>query len=158
MENIAFEKVSLNLAPVCAFRKKDGYCCFRRKSCGCSGTCQACSDRVIPLGEVQHRKIKAWLKGLRDLSTKEERFRFSTRYATGYAIFRTCKNKQYFRTSHEALACAHSRNKRKGWKMAVYECPFCGGYHLTSQLRRNLLQVGSAFQSSDLEMQDVVGA
>ena len=31
--------------------------------------------------------------------------------------------------------------RRRGVVLAVYECPFCGGYHLTSQLRPYLLRV-----------------
>lgn len=125
----------------CAYRRRNGYCLLRREACCCNGTCQACSDRLIPVSEALHLRMENWWRTARDLSTKEKRFHFQTRKADGYAVFRTCKGKHRFRDFNEAMRRANELHRRKGLVLAVYECPFCGGYHLTRQLRPYLLRV-----------------
>jgi hypothetical protein len=46
---------------------------------------------------------------------------------------RACTSKRAFDTKAEAKAEAKVVSKRKGIKLRVYECPFCGRYHHTSR-------------------------
>lgn len=64
-----------------------------------------------------------------------------TRHAENYEVFRTCLRKRRYRDVYEAMESAREVFQREGVILAVYECPFCGGYHLTKQLRPYLPRV-----------------
>lgn len=126
----------------CAYCRKSGYCVLHREDCSCSGNCQSCSDRLRPVSEAHHRHIEEWWKSApRDLSSRKKLFAFRTRHADSYAVFRTCRRKRRFRSLNAAMAMAREVFQREGVVLAVYECPFCGGYHLTKQLRSYLPHV-----------------
>ena len=46
---------------------------------------------------------------------------------------RACATKRPFMTKAEAKQEAKAVSKRKGTKLRVYECPFCGHFHHTSR-------------------------
>lgn len=126
----------------CAYCRKNGYCVLHREICSCSGNCQACSDRLRPVSESHHRHVENWWRReLKDLSSRTKLFEFRTRHVNGYAVFRTCRRKRRFRSTSEAMARAREAFQREGVVLAVYECPFCGGFHLTKQLRSHLPRV-----------------
>ena len=139
MEQVFDKKTAL--APVCAYRRKNGFCLLHKTDCSCTDTCAACPERLRPERTVGHGAARAWQRKLPDLSTKAKRFRFRTRNVCKYAVFRTCTGKRRFRDEPAALEMARRLYRRKGWVLAVYECPFCGGFHLTRQLRPNLPHV-----------------
>lgn len=118
----------------CAYCK-NGFC--RLKKCKCKYS-RSCSDRLKPVSLAQHAHIQAWQETLEDLSTKKKRFAFHTRDVDRYTVFRTCKCKRRFRSAKKALEMARHIYQRKGVLLAIYECPFCGGYHLTHQVRPSL--------------------
>ena len=124
----------------CAFRR-EGRCLMRRARCPYVNSCLGCPDRVARVSDALHRHIRVWWRHVKDLSTAKKRFAFSTRKATGWQVFKTCGRKRRFRSEHEALEKAAYLHRRKGMVLAVYECPFCGGFHLTSQLRASLPRV-----------------
>lgn len=48
------------------------------------------------------------------------------------AEFRACRRKKRYETRVEAQKAAERSSKRKDApKIFVYECPYCGGWHLT---------------------------
>ena len=127
----------------CAFHR-EGHCLVRKDRCPYVNSCLGCPDHVVRVSESLHRHIRVWWRQVEDLSTAKKRFAFSTRKATGRQVFMTCGRKRRFRTEHEAMEKAVALHRRSGMVLAVYECPFCGGYHLTSQLRANLPRVRAA--------------
>lgn len=51
--------------------------------------------------------------------------------------FRACARKRRYATSVEAKKAAEKSSKRKDApKLFVYECPYCGGWHLTHRKPR----------------------
>lgn len=126
----------------CAFCKANGTCLMRKTDCSYAHCCRACPDFVARVTEALHRHVRAWLRQAEDLSTSKKRFAFRTRKSTKWQVFRTCVRKRRFRSEHEAMEKAVYLYRRKGLSLAVYECPFCGGYHLTRQLRDHLPHVG----------------
>lgn len=119
----------------CACRRKDGFCTIRKERCSYCHAPRACPDWMGRVGESLHNHIRSWWRSMQDLSTSRKRFAFATRKATRWEVYQTCSRKRRFRDFDEAMAMATHLNRHKGLVLHAYECPFCGGYHLTSQTR-----------------------
>ena len=122
----------------CAFLRKDGYCLMHKTACNVQHPDANCRDgaaRAIP-----SRERHFWdCLGDWALDTAKGRFAFKTRNARGHDVYRTCSRKRRFVSLHVAREKATELKRRKGRDLLAYECPFCGGYHLTHQIRHHLL-------------------
>lgn len=56
-------------------------------------------------------------------------------------MYRMCKRKRRYSDEYEAQRTGKSRSMKIGVILRVYECPFCGGYHLTSKIARRMQDV-----------------
>lgn len=66
------------------------------------------------------------------LHTIEKNMRARPRAGEDPAEFRACGRKRRYETRVEAVKAAEKSSRRKDApKIFVYECPYCGGWHLT---------------------------
>lgn len=127
-----------NTIETCAWRTEAGYCRVHKADC-CRNSPGCCSDCVRRVSARQHEHMVAYMRGLKAYGNpRKSQFEFKKRKASGYNVFRTCSRKRRFPDRNAAMEKARYLFRKKGMQLAVYECPFCGGYHLTSQLRKNL--------------------
>lgn len=125
----------------CAFRRKNGVCAMRHAECPYTRCYHACTNWVARLTEAQHRHVRTCIRNMEACTDKDGRLQSHRKKVDGWTVFRTCRRKRRFRDEHAAMKQAIDIYRRRGVVLAVYECPFCGGYHLTSQLRPYLLRV-----------------
>lgn len=117
----------------CAWITQDGFCLWHKEPC-CRTSPRACTACVRRVSNRQHAHAKAYLQGLRfECDSKKSIFKFKTRNVRGYDVYRACSRKRHFSSYNEAHEKAVYLNRRKGMILYVYECPFCGGYHLTKR-------------------------
>lgn len=124
----------------CAWITKAGYCRWYKDMC-CRNTPGACAVCVRPHPERMCCIEKRYMQSLKMDSIRKgaclhPNASRGARY--GYKEYRTCGRKRRFVDVHSALKKAIEINRKKGVSLAVYECPFCHGYHLTRQCRESL--------------------
>ena len=121
----------------CAYLKKDGICMVYKKPCSILHPEARCREGVARADhKVQEHFwecVKEW-----NFKTAKGRFSFYTRKTTKYKVYRTCSRKKRFANLYAAKQKAKDLRRKNGLELLAYECPFCGGYHLTHQRRRNL--------------------
>lgn len=122
----------------CAYLRANGYCLLHKAACDVPHPDVNCRDgaaRAIPSRD-RHlwESLREW-----DFNTANGRLAFRTRNARGHDVYRTCSRKRRYASFYEAREKAIELKRRKGLDLLAYECPFCGGYHLTHQARRHLL-------------------
>ena len=122
----------------CAYLRTNGYCLIHKADCNIlhpDANCLYGIERAVPSKERHFWKcVEEW-----DFSTVKGRMAFMTRNARGHNVYRTCSRKRRFVSLHAAREKAIELKRRKCLDLLAYECPFCGGYHLTHQTRRHLL-------------------
>ena len=122
----------------CAYLRDNGYCLMHREPCNVLHPDARCHDgaaRAIPSKE-RH----LWdVLGDWNLGTAKGRFSFRTRKARGHDVYRTCSRKRRFASLHDAREKAIDLKRKRDLDLLAYECPFCGGYHLTHYKRKHLL-------------------
>jgi len=122
----------------CAWVTSEGYCRWHKEPC-CRNVPGACAACVRPVSERCHCEGKAYMDSLNmPAKTAQDRFALKTRNARGHDVYRTCGRKRRFVDLYAAREKVKELKLRKGWDLLVYECPFCGGYHLTHLKRRHL--------------------
>ena len=124
----------------CAWVTEDGYCRWHKEKC-CRSNPGGCSACVRPVSQRMHCAMHAYMNNLRFDSSKMGAClhpNAAREHRHGYNVYRTCTRKRRFTDVNSAREKAIYLNRRKGLTLAVYECPFCHGYHLTSQLRDKL--------------------
>jgi len=47
--------------------------------------------------------------------------------------YRQCLKKARYRSEHEARLFANRGENKRGVRLRVYECPICGGWHITKR-------------------------
>lgn len=124
----------------CAWITKSGYCRWHKEMCcrNAPGACEACvrphSARKCCLEKLYMQSLKLDNNGksacLHPNASRGSRY--------GYKEYRTCGRKRRFTELHSATKKAIEISRAKGISLAVYECPFCHGYHLTKQCRKTL--------------------
>lgn len=121
----------------CAYLKKDNFCLMHKCACDVLHPEARCSDGVARADHKTQERfwgcVKEW-----DFNTAKGRFSFRTRNVRGHKVYRTCSRKRRYADFYAAKESATEFNRRKGIELLAYECPFCGGYHLTHQKRWNL--------------------
>ena len=45
--------------------------------------------------------------------------------------WRSCKSKKRFRHRQDAARARTGCERRRGWRLRIYECSLCKGFHLT---------------------------
>ena len=122
----------------CAYLRTNGYCLLHKTACSVQHSDANCRDgaaRAIPSRDRHFWEFLCeW-----DFKTAHGRLAFRTRKARGHDVYRTCSRKRRFASLYAAREKAIELKRRKGLDLFAYECPFCGGYHLTHQTRRHLL-------------------
>jgi hypothetical protein len=122
----------------CAYLRKNGYCLIHKAMCNIAhfdAKCQDGVERAIPSKDRSFWKcLGSW-----ELNTAKGRFAFMTRNVRGHAVYRTCSRKRRFASLYDAKEQARELLRHKGRDLLAYECPFCGGYHLTHHKRHNLM-------------------
>ena len=136
----------------CAFRRKNGECVMRHAECPYTRCYHACTNWVARLTEAQHRHVRCCIRNMEACTDKDGRLQNRRKKAGGWTVFRTCRRKRRFRDVHAAMKQAIEIYRREGVVLAVYECPFCGGYHLTRQLRPYLLRVRASPRCAEPEV------
>ena len=122
----------------CAYLRKNGYCLMHKAMCDVAHPDAKCQDGVTRAMPSKDRHFWECLGGW-ELSTAKGRFAFMTRNARGHAVYRTCSRKHRFANLYDAKEKARELLRRKGLDLLAYECPFCGGYHLTHHRRHKLM-------------------
>lgn len=126
----------------CAFRKKDGYCLVHKAACTVLNPSAHCRDGVAKLpaaASASQRRYMGKLKlGVDKSGTVGSCLHPGRRREFGNQVFKACKRKTRFPTHERARSMAVAIGRRDKVVLAVYECPFCHGYHLTRQLRSAL--------------------
>lgn len=113
----------------CAFRSCCGECRMTHESCHGDGICRSGVRRATPHRKSVKRRIIVF-----DLATREGRFRHRTSNVRGAVVYRMCTRKLRYPDEYEARRRGRARSRCCGISLRVYECPFCGGYHLTSKI------------------------
>lgn len=114
----------------CAYLRKDGFCLLHREACALQHPDARCADGVARALPSRERHLWDCVEDW-DLNTAKGRFAFRTRDARGYEVYRTCSRKNRYSSYYEASRKAIEIKRKRGVVLKVYECPFCGGYHLT---------------------------
>ena len=122
----------------CAYLRANGYCLLHKAECDVQRPDVNCRDGAARAIPSRDRHFWEGL-GVWDLKTANGRLAFRTRNARGHDVYRTCSRKRRFVSLYAARDKAIELKRRKGLDLLAYECPFCGGYHLTHQIRRHLL-------------------
>ena len=122
----------------CAYLRGNGYCLMHKAMCDVAHPDAKCRDGVARAIPSKDRHLWECL-GEWELSTPKGRLAFTTRNARGHAVYRTCSRKRRFASLYVAKENARKLFQRKGLDLLAYECPFCGGYHLTHQKRQKLM-------------------
>lgn len=127
----------------CAWITKDGFCRWHKEPC-CRNNPGACAECVRPISERMHYYERRYMNNLRlDNDGKSACLHpnAAREHMYGYKVYRACTRKHRFLDFHSAMKKAIELNRKNGLVLAVYECPFCHGYHLTKQLRKSLVDV-----------------
>ena len=122
----------------CAYLKVDGYCPMHKAMCDIEHPDAKCQDGVARAVPSKNRHLWECVREWKQ-NTARGRFAFKTRNARGHDVYRTCTRKYRFASLYDAKEKARELQRRKGRELLAYECPFCGGYHLTHQKRRGLM-------------------
>lgn len=132
----------------CAYLKKDNFCLMHKCVCDVLHPEARCKDGVARADHKKHERfwecVKDW-----NLNTARGRFAFSTRKARGHKVYRTCSRKRRYADLYAAKKSAIELYRKKGRELFAYECPFCGGYHLTHQKRRHLEMLNGCFNTNE---------
>ena len=127
----------------CAWITKDGFCRWHKEPC-CRTTPGACADCVRPISKCMHCCEHRYMNDLRFDNDRKSAClhpNAAREHRHGYKVYWTCTRKRRFMDFHSAMRKAIELNRKNGLVLAVYECPFCHGYHLTKQLRKSLVSV-----------------
>lgn len=131
----------------CAYLRANGYCLMHREECGVQFPEETCLDGVEKVSEHSHKNQVDYMNRLRlcvDKAGKVGACLHPNRGRdSGFNVFKTCKRKTRYTSLELARKMAIWANRRDGIVLAVYECPFCHGYHLTRQLRSHLVWNGN---------------
>lgn len=122
----------------CAFLRANGFCLLHKAECGMLHSDADCRDGVTRAIPSKQRSFWEYLKDW-NLHTVKGRFALRTRNANGHDVYRTCSSKRRFASIYAARKRAIDLKRSKNRNLLAYECPFCGGYHLTRQTRHSLL-------------------
>lgn len=137
----------------CAWVTKGGFCRWHKEMC-CRNTPGACSACVRPISERRRCLNKAYMRSLRVvIKTSHDCFVCNTLNASRYTIYRTCTGKRRYADLYAAKQAAHDMLITKRRVLFAYECPFCGGYHLTHQKRRGLLAMNGVYEEHDVDVE-----
>lgn len=49
----------------------------------------------------------------------------------GKAVYHQCLKKHRYRSEHDARLAANNAETKRGTRLRVYQCPLCGGWHIT---------------------------
>ena len=134
------KEIEMVTKPQCAWMSSSGYCRWYKDSCDC--TSGSCAAFIRPVSEHMRLKARKYMNSLRfDSDGKGACLHPNASRGAhhGWNVYRTCKRKRYFADLNSARVAAISLNRKKGMILAIYECPFCHGYHLTTQIRDSLL-------------------
>lgn len=140
----------------CAYLRETGYCLMHRTECNVLHPDARCRDGVTRAVPSRERPFWNYL-GEWNMKTAKGRFSFLTRNARGHTVYRTCSRKRRFKSLYEAMAKIRELKQRKGWILSSYECPFCGGYHLThrrcheSSVLNGIKDVGNCITETGLD-------
>lgn len=141
------EDVNMCRKAECAYLRANGYCLMHREACGVECAWGECADGVERVSEYAHMRQVDFMNRLRIFVDKAGKkgacLHSHSDRECGFAVFKTCTSKSRFATVERARKAAIGAERRQGLVLAVYECPYCHGYHLTRQLRRTLLWRGN---------------
>ena len=128
----------------CAYLRANGYCLMHKEACNVQNPDEKCSDgvvRALPSRERHFWKcLEEW-----DMNTPRGRLAFKTRKSRGHEVYRTCLRKRRFVDFNFAHKKALELTRKRDLDLFVYECPFCGGYHLTHKKPRYLVPVNDFY-------------
>lgn len=122
----------------CAYLK-DGFCRLHKAACSVAMMHDKCRDAVEKVGKHEHWHERNYLNHLKRSARGEACLHPEASRHDGRSQFKTCKRKRRFPTAERCREVAIHAARKDGMRLAVYECPFCHGYHLTKQLRNHLL-------------------
>ena len=131
----------------CAYLRDDDYCLMHKAACCLSHPDARCCDGVSKVPEsvsASQRRYMNCLRATIHCGKHGSCLHPNRRKDRGSMVFKTCKRKTRFTTLERARQVAVHIERRDGIILAVYECPFCHGYHLTKQLRSSLRWNGNA--------------
>lgn len=131
----------------CAFLRSNGYCLMHKRECSVLNPDGRCKDGVSRLSSYSHDYQHSFMSRLKIAVDKSGKIGSclhpDSNRDTGHSVFRACTRKTRYTTFERAREVAVHVEHRENRVLAVYECPFCHGYHLTSQLRRTLRWEGN---------------
>lgn len=139
----------------CAYLR-DGYCILHKADCSRALMRDTCPDGVTRLGLHEHRCEQSYLRALRTGVRGEGCLNPNAKRPAGRDVYKTCTSKRRFRSYERGREVVTLAARREGLQLAVYECPFCHGYHLTRQLRPHLeWTVGATARDDDAASEGV---
>jgi len=127
-------EVKSNCNGHCAFCDGNGICRYSHKACAYGTGNMACSS-YMPISVRKNRtESKMGCPERYEVSARGlKRSFFSVRRWTGPKIYHMCTGKVRFRTEYDARDNARRHWDKDRSELRTYECPCCGGYHLTSK-------------------------
>lgn len=132
----------------CAFLSGNGYCLMHKAACGLLHPDAHCRDGVTKVSAYEHASQRSFMSSLKICVDKAgcvgSCLHPNRNKDSGRTVYRTCTRKTRYSTFELAREKVAVIRRREGLILAVYECPFCHGYHLTRQLRAHLRWDGNA--------------
>lgn len=132
----------------CAFLRDNGFCLMHKAECAVLDPNGKCCDGAAKLDAFESWRQHGYMRLLKVKNSKGGEcgscLHPNRNQSYGNNVFMACKRKTRYTTFERAREVAVHIEHKDNLVLAVYECPFCHGYHLTRQLRRTLRWKGNS--------------